>query len=226
MSAISRSAACFSCTASAVSSTSELVMPWCSQRRSGPSFSPAQVRKAITSCLVTASIASIASMSICPAHRGRKPRGSSPHPRPGSSRSCPSPRPRTPRSATRCGSGSRPTRWPSFRGGNSGGPWPRRLAGKPRGFKCGRRKDHDTAQVELNSEQPMTIVRFETFVRNGSKANVRSAQSRACSSGPAPPRSHDRAPSPSCADPPPRVAGQADVLLVRASGRRSGGCGR
>ena len=66
ISAISRSAACFSCTASAVSSTSELVMPWCSQRRSGPSFSPAQVRKAITSCLVTASIASIAAMSISP----------------------------------------------------------------------------------------------------------------------------------------------------------------
>ena len=41
-------------------------MPWCSQRRSGPSFSPAQVRKAITSCLVTASIASIAAMSISP----------------------------------------------------------------------------------------------------------------------------------------------------------------
>ena len=35
-------------------------MPWCSQRGSGPSFSPTQVRKAITSCLVTASIASIA----------------------------------------------------------------------------------------------------------------------------------------------------------------------
>ena len=58
----------------------------------------------------------------------RRPRGSSPRPRPGSSRSCPSPRPRTPRSATRCGSGFRPTRWPSFRGGNSGEPWPRRLA--------------------------------------------------------------------------------------------------
>ena len=41
-------------------------MPWCSQRFSGPSFSPAHVRKAITSCLVTASIASIASMSISP----------------------------------------------------------------------------------------------------------------------------------------------------------------
>jgi hypothetical protein len=60
------SAACLSCTASAVSSTSELVMPWWSQRRSGPSFSPAQVRKAMTSCLVTASMASIAATSMSP----------------------------------------------------------------------------------------------------------------------------------------------------------------
>ena len=64
-----------------------------------------------------------------------RPRGWSPRPRPGSCRSCPSPRPRTPRSATRCGSGSRPTRWPSFRGGNSGGPWRGRLAEAPRCIK-------------------------------------------------------------------------------------------
>src|SRR3546814_19919983 len=58
------SAACVNCTARQVSSTSLEVMPWCMKRASSPTFSATQVRKAMTSCLVTASIASIAATSI------------------------------------------------------------------------------------------------------------------------------------------------------------------
>ena len=64
ISAISRSAARASCTDSVVSSTSEEVIPWCMKRASSPTCSATQVRNAITSCLVTASIASIAATSI------------------------------------------------------------------------------------------------------------------------------------------------------------------
>jgi hypothetical protein len=52
------------CTASVVSSTSELVMPWCMKRASGPTCSATQSRKAMTSCLSTASFASIAATSM------------------------------------------------------------------------------------------------------------------------------------------------------------------
>jgi len=57
------SAAWVSWTAKLVSSTSDEVMPWCTKRDSGPMNSPSQVRKAITSCLVTRSMASIFSTS-------------------------------------------------------------------------------------------------------------------------------------------------------------------
>ncbi len=53
-----------SCTDKVVSSTSDEVMPWCMKRASSPTCSATQVRNAITSCLVTASIASIAATSI------------------------------------------------------------------------------------------------------------------------------------------------------------------
>ena len=62
-SSISRSAARVSCTLKQVSSTSDDVMPWCTKRASGPTISERCVRKAITSCLVTASISSIRSTS-------------------------------------------------------------------------------------------------------------------------------------------------------------------
>ena len=39
-------------------------MPWCMNRASSPTCCETQVRKAITSCLVTASIASMASTSM------------------------------------------------------------------------------------------------------------------------------------------------------------------
>ena len=54
----------FNCTARQVSSTSELVMPKWRKRASGPICSAAQVRKAMTSCFTTPSIASIAATSI------------------------------------------------------------------------------------------------------------------------------------------------------------------
>ena len=62
----SRSAAWVSCTDRQVSSTSELVMPRCTKRLSSPIASASQVRKAITSCRVSRSIASIRSMSAWP----------------------------------------------------------------------------------------------------------------------------------------------------------------
>ena len=62
-SAASRSVAWVSCTDRQVSSTSELVMPWWTNRLSGPIASASQVRKAITSCRVSRSIASIRSRS-------------------------------------------------------------------------------------------------------------------------------------------------------------------
>ena len=62
-SSISRSAARVSCTLRQVSSTSEEVMPWCTKRASGPTISARWVRKAMTSCLVTASISSMRSTS-------------------------------------------------------------------------------------------------------------------------------------------------------------------
>lgn len=60
----SRSAARQSCTFRQVSSTSELVIPWWTKRASSwPMISPRWVRKAITSCLVTASISSMRATS-------------------------------------------------------------------------------------------------------------------------------------------------------------------
>ena len=53
------SAASVSWTEKLVSSTSDEVMPWCTKRDCGPMNSPSQVRKAMTSCLVTRSMASI-----------------------------------------------------------------------------------------------------------------------------------------------------------------------
>ena len=64
MSASSRSLARTSCTFSVVSSTSLLVMPWCTKRAwSAPTCSARCVRKAMTSCLVTASISSMRATS-------------------------------------------------------------------------------------------------------------------------------------------------------------------
>ncbi len=59
MSSIRISVASVSWTEKLVSSTSDEVMPWCTKRDCGPMNSPSQVRKAITSCLVTRSMASI-----------------------------------------------------------------------------------------------------------------------------------------------------------------------
>ncbi len=53
-SAIRMSEARASCTARQVSSTSDEVMPWCTKRASGPMNSARWVRKAMTSCFVTA----------------------------------------------------------------------------------------------------------------------------------------------------------------------------
>ena len=58
-----RSVARASCTLRQVSSTSDEVMPWCRKRASGPTISDTWVRKAMTSCLVTASISSMRSLS-------------------------------------------------------------------------------------------------------------------------------------------------------------------
>ena len=46
-----------------MSSTSEEVIPWCTKRASSPTCSARCVRNAITSCLVTASIASMRATS-------------------------------------------------------------------------------------------------------------------------------------------------------------------
>ena len=58
-----RSHASRSCSASAVSTTSDEVRPKCSQRASGPTRSATAVVKAMMSCLVTASMASIRATS-------------------------------------------------------------------------------------------------------------------------------------------------------------------
>ncbi len=50
-----------SCTASAVSLTSDEVMPWCRKRASSPTISATWVVKAMTSCLVSRSISSMRS---------------------------------------------------------------------------------------------------------------------------------------------------------------------
>ena len=57
------SAARVSCTLRQVSSTSDEVMPWCTKRASAPTISARCVRKAMTSCLVTASISSMRATS-------------------------------------------------------------------------------------------------------------------------------------------------------------------
>ena len=58
-----RSAAWVSWRERQVSSTSELVMPWWTKRLSGPMPSASQVRKAMTSCRVSASMASMRARS-------------------------------------------------------------------------------------------------------------------------------------------------------------------
>src|SRR5215469_3325287 len=63
------SAAWVSCTARQVSSTSDEVMPWCTKRASGPTCSARLVRKAMTSCLVSRSIASMRAISNLPLAR-------------------------------------------------------------------------------------------------------------------------------------------------------------
>ena len=63
MSASSKSAARTSCTFKQVSSTSDEVMPWWTKRELSPMNSAKWVRKAMTSCLVTRSMASILSVS-------------------------------------------------------------------------------------------------------------------------------------------------------------------
>ena len=62
-SAIRMSAARTSCTLKQVSSTSDEVMPECTNRASGPTISARCVRKAMTSCLVSRSISSIRATS-------------------------------------------------------------------------------------------------------------------------------------------------------------------
>ena len=117
-SASSRSAAWVSCTDRQVSSTSELVMPRCTKRLSSPTASASQVRKAITSCRVSRSIASIRSMSAGPiaASFGAALLADACARRsPGSRRSGHRPRPPAPRSRTRCDSGWPAPRWPPFR---------------------------------------------------------------------------------------------------------------
>ncbi len=57
------------CSACAVSTTSDEVMPKCSQRADGPTFSATAVVKAMTSCWVTFSISSIRAMSNAPRSR-------------------------------------------------------------------------------------------------------------------------------------------------------------
>ena len=100
----------------------------------GPELLGDQVRKAITSCLVSASIASIARMSMSPstfgvvASRIRRVLGRD-------LRLGPSLRRRTLRFATRCDTGFRATRWRSFPGGNSGAPSSGRLAEAPPSIK-------------------------------------------------------------------------------------------
>ena len=63
------SEACFNCTARQVSSTSDEVMPWWMNRDSGPTCSATLVRKAMTSCLVWRSIASMRAISYLPLAR-------------------------------------------------------------------------------------------------------------------------------------------------------------
>ncbi len=63
VSAIRMSAARTSCTLKQVSSTSEEVMPACTKRASGPTISDRCVRKAMTSCLTSASMASMRATS-------------------------------------------------------------------------------------------------------------------------------------------------------------------
>ncbi len=60
------SAARVSCTARQVSSTSDDVMPWCTNRASGPTFSARLVRNATTSCLISRSSSSIRATSNRP----------------------------------------------------------------------------------------------------------------------------------------------------------------
>ena len=57
------------CSACAVSMTSDEVMPKCSQRADGPTFSATAVVNAMTSCWVTCSISSIRAMSNAPRSR-------------------------------------------------------------------------------------------------------------------------------------------------------------
>ena len=64
-----------SCTARQVSSTSDEVMPWCTKRASGPTISARCVRKAMTSCLTSRSIASMRATSNVGV-RGPSPRSS------------------------------------------------------------------------------------------------------------------------------------------------------
>jgi hypothetical protein len=52
-----------SCTLKHVSSTSEEVIPWCTKRASGPTISARWVRKAMTSCLTSRSMASMRATS-------------------------------------------------------------------------------------------------------------------------------------------------------------------
>ncbi len=63
MSAIRISAARLSCTDRVVSRMSDEVMPWCTNRASGPTISLRWVRKAMTSCLVVRSISSMRATS-------------------------------------------------------------------------------------------------------------------------------------------------------------------
>ena len=62
-----------SCTLRQVSSTSDEVIPWCTNRASSPTCSARCVRNAITSCLVTASIASIRATSNSTSPPSRSP---------------------------------------------------------------------------------------------------------------------------------------------------------
>ena len=68
-SAMMISAAWVSMTAKEVSITSELVMPWCTKRLSSPTNSATDVRKAMTSCLTSASISSMRAISKLPFSR-------------------------------------------------------------------------------------------------------------------------------------------------------------
>ena len=102
-----------------VSSTSDEVMPWCTKRASGPTISARWVRKAMTSCFTSRSIASmratskIASRPFSQIVSAASLRDDAEL---GERR-----RRRAPRSRTRCGSASRATRSPPSRGGCSAG---------------------------------------------------------------------------------------------------------